>query len=148
MSIAILAAVLAAAATAELPEWMEGCWEQRSEQHWTEECWSSPRGGMMIGYSRSGEGGVLAEWETMQIIHEETDDPAVVKLAFWASPGGAGRKMFAWVPGKQPGVTFFNLENDYPQRIRYWREGADLLAEISLQDGSKARRWLYLRKRD
>lgn len=148
MTLTIFAAVLVSQAAPQLPEWMAGCWQQQSEERWTEECWSSPRGGMMIGYGRSGTGGVLTEWETMQIVHEETDDPAVVKLAFWASPGGATRTMFAWVPDDKSGVTFFNLENDYPQRIRYWREGDALLAEISLKDGSKPQRWRYSRKRD
>lgn len=146
MPIATIAAALLAAQSAALPSWMVGCWEQRSQERWTEECWSSPRGGMMIGYSRSGEGGVLSEWEVMQIVHEETDDPAVDKLRFWASPGGGKRTMFAWVPDDKAGVAFFNMENDYPQKIRYWREGADLLAEISLGDGTKPRRWRYSRK--
>lgn len=73
----------------------------------------------------------------------DTDDPAVVPLSFSASPGGKGRTTFDWLRGERPGVTFVNLSNDYPQRIRYWREGSDLLAEISLADGSKARRWRY-----
>jgi Domain of unknown function (DUF6265) len=141
-----LTALLIAAAGPTLPAWMAGCWVQQSENRWTEECWSAPRGGMMIGYSRSGEGGVLSEWEVMQIVHEETDDPAVDKLRFWASPGGAKRTMFSWVPDDKAGLTFFNLENDYPQRIRYWREGADLMAEIALKDGSKPQRWRYSRK--
>lgn len=126
-----------------LPHWMEGCWEQASGERWTEECWSSPRGNMMIGYSRSGTGAVLEAWEVMQVEMVDTDDPAVVPLTFSASPGGKGRTTFDWLRGERPGVTFVNLSNDYPQRIRYWREGSDLLAEISLADGSKARRWRY-----
>ena len=129
-----------------LPAWMEGCWEQQSDERWTEECWSAPRGKMMIGHSRSGNGGRVDEWETMQILLEdETDDPVVVRLAFWASPGGVNRTMFAWVASPEPGITFYNLENDYPQRIRYWRDGESLLAEISLADGTKPRRWRYRR---
>lgn len=140
----VLAALLAdAEAVPTLPGWMAGCWEQRAGDEWTEECWTRPRGGMMIGSSRSGSGDRLDEWETMQIVREDTDDPAVVRLAFWAAPRGTNRTMFAWVSTKEPGTTFINLENDYPQRIRYWREGKDLLAEISLSDGSKPRRWRY-----
>lgn len=140
----LIAAMLGAQGDAPaLPGWMAGCWEQQSEQNWTEECWTAPRGGMMMGSSRSGTGGIVTEWETMQIFFEETDDPAAVRLAFWASPGGANRTMFAWVPSDEPGVTFFNMQNEYPQRIRYWREGRELLAEISLADGSKPRRWRY-----
>ena len=28
-----------------LPAWMTGCWEQRSEDRWIEECWTAPRAG-------------------------------------------------------------------------------------------------------
>jgi hypothetical protein len=143
----LAAAIAAAAQSPSMPAWLEGCWEQRSAERWTEECWSAPRGGMMIGYSRTGEGGVLTGWEVMQIVLEETDDPAAVKLAFWAAPSGQGRTMFAWTPSTQPGVSFFNMENDYPQRIRYWREGRELHAEISLADGSKPQRWRFARLR-
>ena len=138
---------IAAAAPSEapaLPVWMAGCWEMRTEQRWTEECWSKPRGKMMIGYSRSGTSDRVDEWESMQLILEdETDDPAVVRLAFWASPGGVNRTMFAWAPSKDPGVSFYNAKNDYPQRIRYWRDGADLMAEIAMADGSNTRQWRY-----
>ncbi len=141
----MLVAVIAAQATAQpaLPEWMAGCWEQRAGERWTEECWSTARGGIMIGYSRSGEGGVLDLWEVMQIELVETDDPVIEPLIFWASPSGTARTKFAWVRSSEPGVTFVNLGNAYPQRIRYWREGRFLIAEIALADGSKRRRWRY-----
>ena len=146
MLVLIALAALQAADAPALPAWMEGCWEQKSGERWTEECWTGARGGMMLGSSRSGTGSRVDEWETMQIVLEdETDDPAVVRLAFFASPQGVNRTMFAWAPAKEPGVTFYNMENDYPQRIRYWREGEDLLAEIALADGRKPRRWRYSR---
>jgi hypothetical protein len=40
-----------------------------------------------------------------------------------------------------------NAQHDYPQRIRYWRDGKYLIAETALADGSKAQRWRYSRKR-
>lgn len=145
----LMAAILANAAEAPgLPEWMAGCWEQRSDERWTEECWSDPRGGTMIGYSRTGAGAVLTEWETMQIMVEETDDPAIPKMVFWGSPKGANRTMFVWMPGTETSVTFVNAGHDYPQRIRYWLDGRDLIAEIALQDGTKARRWRFTPKTD
>ena len=145
----LVAAVLATGSeAAALPAWMAGCWEQRSGERWTEECWTGPRGGMMIGSSRSGEGDRLDEWETMQIIIEETDDPAIPRMAFWGSPRGVNRTIFVWVPAAEAGVTFVNAGHDYPQRIRYWREGRELVAEIALQDGTKARRWRFAPKGD
>ena len=126
-----------------LPQWMAGCWESRSGDTWTEECWSQPRGGIMIGYGRSGTGGVLDSWEVMQIEMIETDDPVIDPLTFYGAPGGQNRTAFSWVRKPGPGITFVNAGHDYPQRIRYWREGRDLIAEVSLIDGSKARRWRY-----
>ncbi|MFL6733903.1 MAG: DUF6265 family protein [Sphingomicrobium sp.] len=147
MALALMTALAAAAAdTPHVPAWMEGCWEERVAERWTEECWSSVRGGMMIGYSRNGKGAVLGEWEVMQIIPSQETPTANVRLGLWAAPSGQSRTLFAWGPNTQAGVSFYNLANDYPQRIRYWREGADLLAEISLADGSKPRRWRYKRK--
>jgi hypothetical protein len=139
----LLTALMIAAEAPKLPAWMAGCWEYRSGDQWSEECWTIPRAGMMMGSGRNGAGDVLINWETMQITVEETDDPAIAPMAFWGSPEGKVRTMFSWVPGKEPGVTFVNALHDYPQRIRYWREGEELLAEISLADGSKPVRWRY-----
>jgi hypothetical protein len=55
--------------------------------------------------------------------------------------------LFAWSRNGGPGITFYNVANDYPQRIRYWREGDVLIAEIALEDGSKPKRWRYRKVR-
>ena len=145
----MIAQVVAAASVPQMPAWMAGCWEQRSGSKWIEECWTGARGGLMIGSSRTGQGGKVAEWETMQIVvAPEPRDASVPPMAFWASPGGTGRTVFEWVPSDKAGVTFANPKHDYPQRIRYWREGNELLAEISRTDGTGARRWRMQRKGD
>jgi Domain of unknown function (DUF6265) len=143
----ILAVFAAELQPVALPEWMAGCWEHRSENRWTEECWTDPRGGIMLGTGRSGSGGVLDSWEVMQIEMVETDDPAIDPLTFYGAPKGENRTGFVWArASKEPGITFVNAAHDYPQRIRYWREGRDLMAEVSLADGSKAQRWRYAPK--
>ena len=146
----ILAAILAGdAQPIALPDWMAGCWEHRSEDRWTEECWTGPRGGIMLGSGRSGQGGVLNSWEVMQIEVVETDDPAIAPLTFYGAPKGNNRTAFTWVrSSNEPGITFVNAGHDYPQRIRYWRDGRYLMAEVSLADGSKAQRWRYAPKGD
>jgi hypothetical protein len=150
MKIAIAAAsALLGAASPAVPDvddlgWLAGCWEQRDGDRWTEECWTRPRGGMMFGSSRAGRGETITEWESLRIQRQAPNgDGPVVRLGYLASPGGSGWTLFAWSPTKGPGITFFNVANDYPQRIRYWREGAELVAEIALEDGSRARRWRY-----
>lgn len=124
-----------------LPGWMAGCWEATTGDRWTEECWTTARGGVMLGSSRSGKGDRVSLWEAMQII----TDPAG-GMQFWASPNGAKRTAFAWTADRAPGVTFHNAGNDYPQRIRYWREGNALMAEIAMADGRRPMRWRYRRK--
>jgi hypothetical protein len=101
----------------------------------------------MLGTGRSGTGGVLDSWEVMQIEMVETDDPAIDPLTFYGAPKGENRTGFVWVrDSKEAGITFVNAGHDYPQRIRYWRDGRDLMAEVSLVDGSKAQRWRYAPK--
>jgi len=141
----IAAAVLATAVEeTALPAWMAGCWELRSGDKWTEECWTAPRAGIMLGSGRSGTGGVLDSWEVMQIELVETDDPVIEPITFYGAPKGQNRTAFAWDRNsKKSEMTFINAGHDYPQRIRYWREGKELLAETSLADGSKAQRWRY-----
>jgi hypothetical protein len=76
----------------------------------------------------------------------DRDGPAV-RLAYFAAPGGGPWKRFAWSRNEGPGVTFDNVANDYPQLIRYWRDGDVLNAEIALAGGSRKRRWRYRRVR-
>jgi hypothetical protein len=42
-------------------------------------------------------------------------------------------------------ISFENSAHDYPQRVRYWRDGDKLMAEIALADGSKSIVWEYHR---
>ena len=128
----------------QLPGWMAGCWEELNGDRWTEECWTSPRAGMMMGSGRSGRGDTVREWEAMQIIAANPDTNGV-GMTFWAAPGGNGRTQFTWDPSDKSGATFVNIAHDYPQRIRFWREGEELLAEISLANGEKPMRWRFKR---
>ena len=142
----LLTALLVAAADPKLPEWMAGCWEYRSGERWTEECWTVPRAGMMMGSGRTGIGEKLVEWETMQItLDHGAGNDSVTGMAFRGAPKGMNATVFAWSPSQEPGVEFGNAAHDYPQRIRYWREGEELVAEISLADGSRPVRWRYRR---
>ena len=137
----VLSAIPASAqAPVELPGWMAGCWEARDGDRWTEECWTIPRGGQMIGSGRTGSGDTVRNFEHMRIERGERG-----ALAFLASPGGRGWTAFNSGVDPGAGVTFVNAENDYPQRVRYWREGELLKAETSLADGSNAASWTFRR---
>lgn len=125
---------------------MAGCWEMRDGDDWAEECWTIPRAGMMMGSGRSGSASELSSWEFMLISLAEPDGgEAAIRMAFSASPRGQDWTVFAWSPSDEEGVTFHNSANDYPQRVRYWRDGDLLKAEISLEDGSRATQWVFRR---
>ena len=138
LSIALMLAVAPDASA--LPGWMAGCWIEERGERWTEECWTAPRGGTMLGSGRRGTGGAVRSWETMQIIvaADGTTD-------FWGAPSGANRTPFKLSLRGERELVFLNAGHDYPQRIRYWRDGAVLNAETSLADGSKPMRWSYRR---
>jgi hypothetical protein len=148
LAFACMATPLAAQDVEEpaLPAWMAGCWEMRDGERWAEECWTIPRGGMMLGSGRAGTGDKVASWETMRIaLAEPNGDGPVVRMAFVAAPGGTGWTTFGWSPAEDEGVTFHNAANEYPQRVRYWREGELLNAETSLEDGTRPIRWTFRR---
>jgi hypothetical protein len=132
--------ILAEAATLPMPDFLAGCWEQRRDDRWTEECWTDPRGGLMIGSGRDGKGEAVAHWEWMRI--ERTTDGSVT---FYGSPKGAAAVAFKASGADGKSITFVNASHDYPQRVHYKVTGDGLDAEISLADGSKPVRWTYRR---
>ena len=146
MWLAVIGMLAAEMPAGSLPAWMTGCWETHSEDVWVEECWTRPRAGIMLGSGRSGRGEQLLNWEVMQIVRTDTADPSAPTITFYGAPAGAGRTAFQWVSSSERDVTFLNTGHDYPQRIRYWREGRELVAEISRKDGTKAQRWRYAPK--
>lgn len=139
----ILAALLALQAPASVADlgWMSGRWEATSGERWTEESWSSARAGMLIGYSRSGRGEMVREFEFLLI--QAGADGA---LAYWASPGGRPPVAFRLVSTSGTEAVFENPQHDFPQRIRYVRQGDTLTATISAIDGSNAMSWSFERR--
>ena len=140
IAVLLVAPAPASAQEAAMPGWLAGCWEQIEGDRWTDECWTYPRGGIQLGSGRSGRGDALRSWESMQIVRGGDG-----KLSFWASPGGAPRVQFPLVSQGPREVVFANPAHDYPQRIRYWREGELLQAEVALADGSQAEGFTFRR---
>src|ERR1700750_2466608 len=65
--------------------WMSGAWGAEGPHGVaTEENWATPRGGLMLGYSRSTSRERMREFEFLRIM---TDEDGV--LAYVAQPGGA-----------------------------------------------------------
>ena len=141
MSLILMIAAAAADAVAPpMPAFLMGCWEHRDGARWTQECWTDPRAGQMMGSGRSGTGDRLSNWEWMRIIR--ADDGAIT---FLGSPGGAAPTAFSARHLTATTAEFANPAHDYPQRIRYEVKDGRLEAEVSLLDGSKPERWSYRR---
>lgn len=140
LTLALVAATpLAAQTTSEhLPEWMAGTWAMENGAEWADEIWSDPRGGIMLGMGREGFGTELRSWETTQI--RRNSDGTV---SYIAQPNGQLPVEFKMVLVSETAIEFANPAHDYPQRIRYWRQGKLLLAEISMLDGSDAVQFSY-----
>jgi hypothetical protein len=139
--IAFLLLAEAATATVPMPAFLAGCWEEkRAEQSWTEECWTDPRGGLMIGSGRDGKGDQVRHWEWMRIERSTDGTPT-----FFGSPKGAPAVAFKATEADTKSITFVNASHDYPQRVRYVVTEAGLNAEVSLADGSQPNRWSYRR---
>ena len=137
MWLMIAAAWAAEAAQPALPTWMAGCWEQKSGEDWVEECWTRARAGQMMGSSRTGNGDLLVMYEHMRITAEGG------ATTFCSLPEGEAGGCFKATKVSVSEIVFENEAHDYPQRIRYWRDGKDLAAEISLKDGTKSSQWRY-----
>ncbi|MEQ8309154.1 MAG: DUF6265 family protein [Sphingopyxis sp.] len=144
MIAALLSLVLVAADPAARVDdlgWLAGEWVQEGDGRWTEESWTAPRGGVMLGHSRSGRGDVLREYEFIRIAAD-----AEGAISYIAIPEGGAPVAFALVRHEGASATFENGAHDYPQRIAYVRDGDTLTATISAIDGSKPRRWTYRRR--
>jgi hypothetical protein len=144
-TIFIAAAWLALSAQAAAPEvkdlaWLSGAWVSRDGDRWTEEWWTPPRGGIMIGAGFSGRGDKAGAFEHMRIMADKEG-----KIAFFGMPGGAPAVRFALVKGGKGEAVFENPAHDHPQRISYRLEGEALVATVSLLDGSRAQSWTFKR---
>lgn len=119
------AGVLSEEPTVDALRWLSGCWEARSGNATVEEYWSHPRGGSLIGVSRTLRGDSTLTHELMLV---RTGNG---RLTFEALPKGQSWTLFVMVSLSDSSVTFENPAHDFPQRIRYRRPVADsLLAHI------------------
>ena len=145
MSIILSLAALAATPVAQTQQplaWLVGEWctEAKAGKQ-TCEHWAPMAKGEMPGTSETRRGTAIVSAETMRIVERDG------RLLFHAEPRGQAPADFpasAARTGPMEAV-FENRAHDYPQRIRYWREGEMLMAEIALADGSKPMRWAYHR---
>ena len=101
--------------------WLAGCWERRAGDRLLEEQWMAPRGGIMLGMSRSVRAGRVVEYEYVRI--EERGDA----LVFIADPSGQEVAEFASASVADSAAVFENPAHDFPRRIVYRHAPGDSL---------------------
>ena len=114
--------------------WMAGCWSLTVEGRTVDEHWMAPRGGAMLGISRTVKDGRLTEYELV-VLRERGG-----ALVFLAHPSGQPAGEFASTSVGETSVVFENAEHDFPQRIGYRRRGDFLDAWIEGAVGGATRR--------
>jgi hypothetical protein len=123
---AAAALLLQASAPASPPDlsWMSGYWLDCTGGREVSETWSDPRAGLMVGHaltvSRSGRPG-------FEVSHIAMTPQG---FAYVAQPSGALPTVFVLSESGETHVVFSNAENDFPNHIRYEREGDVLKARI------------------
>lgn len=129
MRIAVVVSSLAALAAPPAPRapsagidrmaWLQGCWEMASPGQTVEEHWMAPRGGTMIGTSRTVKGGKLMAHELV-VLREQGE-----RLAYEAHPSGQSSTVFLSREVGDGSALFENPAHDFPQAVGYRREGPD-----------------------
>ena len=139
IAVGLVSATAASAAPNDL-RWMLGHWcVDAAEGTRTCEHWRIEADGRMQGDGNTVRKGKEVERERLRIVTEH-------QQVYYEASQGASYTRFRRTASGKSAATFTNATHDYPQRIRYWREGADLVAEIALADGRKAKQWRYKRQ--
>jgi hypothetical protein len=145
---AVLAVVLAGSAgpatggDVERLAWLQGRWVGEKDGTATEESWTAPLGGALLGLHADVQGGRLRSWEFLRI------DTTPEGTFYFASPRSAPPTAFKLVELSERQVVFENRRHDFPQRILYWMDAAGALhARIEGPQGDKtvSLEWVWTR---
>lgn len=119
-------------------DWLVGGWVGEVDGQQVEERWTPIAGRSMLGVGRTVAHGETTSFEYLRV--EWRDDT----IYYLASPQGRDPPtVFALGAISADAVTFENAKHDFPQRIRYQREGDALHVEIS--GGGQVLRWTLRR---
>ena len=105
----------------DVATWLTGCWLASSGSIEIEEVWLPPKGGIMLGVSRTVRGEVAVGYELLRL--HSVDG----RLVLSAYPSGQAPADFAASEASSRRLRFENPSHDSPQVIEYVREGPDSL---------------------
>ncbi len=116
--------------------WLAGCWQITRGDEVIEEQWMAPRGGVMLGMSRTVRGGrtTAIEFATLRTVEG--------RVVYEANPSGQKPTAFAATSVSADRAVFENPTHDFPRRITYERRGEDALL-ASVDDGTGRKRVEY-----
>lgn len=136
----MMAAALAAQGGEPDFSWMAGYWLSCERGREVAEIWTDPRGGEAMGLSVTLLPSGKVSWEHARIGRGKGGG-----VAFHAIPAGQPAAAFPLVSRGKAEALFENKAHDFPQRIRYRREGDTLHASIEGTALGKAQTvsWTY-----
>lgn len=110
--------------------WLAGPWTGMRLTSSIEERWSPPKGGAMLGVSRTVGAEKMTAFEYLRIVERDGG------LVYVAQPGGSPPTEFVLTKLEENRAEFVNPRHDYPQRIVYElsKEGV-LTASIGFAKG-------------
>lgn len=117
--------------------WMAGHWGGTVDGVETEEIWTAPGGGILLGMHRDA-GPKRTSYEFMRVA--ETPEGIV----YFAQPSGRPPTPFHLTESRKNWVMFENPEHDFPKRIIYSREGNALCAVVD--GGGHEEKWCWEKK--
>jgi hypothetical protein len=101
--------------------WFEGHWCAESDGEWVHEFWTTDRGGMRLGLSRTLRGERTTAFEFLRIVIENG------MPVYIAQPNGGTPVRFTRSASGPGSITFENRAHDFPQRVEYRIAGKDRL---------------------
>jgi hypothetical protein len=125
--------------------WLEGRWSGTKDGTTSEEHWTSPAGGALVGMHKDVKAGKMAGFEFQRI------EPAKEGgLVYQASPQGRPATPFKLIESAGRRVVFENKEHDFPQRILYWLDAQGALharIEGTMQGKAMQEEWVWTKSR-
>ncbi|WP_164079812.1 DUF6265 family protein [Stenotrophomonas maltophilia] len=106
-------------------DWLAGHWCGGTEERRLDEVWLPEAGGALLGMSRTLSRGDMESFEYMRLV------PAGKAAGLHVQPNGVAATTFVIAEHGANWVVFENLQNDFPKRIEYRRDGTSLQASIS-----------------
>lgn len=125
------AGVLAQAQDITKLSWITGCWELSHGAMVIEEQWTKPRGGIMLGVSRTVKGDKVVSTEFLKIA------PEGGVLVYTPRIGSRVPVPFKLLRISDSEVVFENPTHDFPQRIIYRKQEGGLFARVEAGEKGK-----------